>query len=285
MLSKGINFWAFTKDIGGEQADPRTAISYAAELGYDSFEPTVDSEEGLLSLASTEQQVRQVVRTAQQAGIAMPTLASGLAWKISPTSPEKAVRQKAVQNTEKLLHIAAWLGAKTLLYIPGMVSASFIPDFEPQPYAKVEQYAKEAVAQLLPTAERLGIRIAVENVWNRFLLSPTEMCAFIDYFSSPWVGAYFDVGNCMLYGHPEDWATVLGSRIFAVHLKDFRVSVGNLDGFVDLLAGDVDVVGVIKTLTDIGYNNAYTIEYVLPSLGSVEKGIAALRVVERQLQI
>jgi hexulose-6-phosphate isomerase len=106
------------------------------------------------------------------------------------------------------------------------------------------------------------------------------MQAFIDRFDSPWIGSYFDTGNVMLYGHPEDWIRTLGRRIFAVHVKDFRVNVGNLDGFVDVLAGDVDFPAVMAAFREVGYGGPYTIEYVPPTLGAAEKGIAALKLIE-----
>jgi hexulose-6-phosphate isomerase len=186
-----------------------------------------------------------------------------------------------VRQYEKALQVAAWLGAETLLYIPGMVSASFVPDFVPQPYDRVDAWARESLTRLLPAAERLRVTIGVENVWNRYLLSPLEMRAFIDSFGSPWVGAYFDVGNVMLYGHPEHWISLLGERIHAVHLKDFRVAVGNLDGFVDLLAGDVNYRAVMQAFGDIGYDGPFTVEMVPGKPGDVEKAAAALRVIER----
>jgi len=117
-------------------------------------------------------------------------------------------------------------------------------------------------------------------VWNRFLLTPVEMRDFIDSFQSPWIGSYFDVGNIMLYGHPEHWIEILEKRIFAVHMKDFRVNVGNLEGFVDLLSGDVDFKKVMGSLQNIGYSGPYTAEILPGYTGSVEKAIVALQIIE-----
>ena len=168
-----------------------------------------------------------------------------------------------------------------VLYLPGMVSAPFLPGFEPQPYDVVDQLAREALKRILPTAEKLGVTVAIENVWNRYLLSPLEMRDFIDSFQSPLVASYFDVGNVMLYGHPEHWIAILGKRIAAVHLKDFRVSVGNLSGFVDLLAGDVDYRKVMNAFRSIGYQKPFTAEIAPATPGSVEKALAALTIIER----
>jgi hexulose-6-phosphate isomerase len=279
-MLKGINYWAFPAEPDGKALDHLGAVHRAKELGYDALELTVDGEEGLVSLSSTQAECEKVRNEAEKIGVQLNTVASGLAWGTSPTDPDPRVRERAVENTKKTLQVAAWLGAKTILYLPGMVSAVFVPDFEPQRYDKVDKWARESLRAALPTAEKVGVRLAVENVWNRYLLSPVEMAAFIDSFDSEMVGAYFDTGNCMLYGHPVHWIEILAERIFAVHLKDFRVNVGNLDGFVDLLAGECDFHACFNAFNAVGYRGQYTIEYVPPTLGAAEKGIAALKLLE-----
>lgn len=281
-MKKGINYWAFPPgEVSGLPGLLHT-LTYARDLGYDTFEPTVDGPGAPLSVTSTQNEVEQIRRHAESVSLEIPTVASGLAWGVSPTHPDSAVRAQAVENARSVLQIAAWIGADTILYLPGMVSAVFVPDFEPQQYDHVQTWARESLMRVLETAEKLGITVAVENVWNRFLLSPVEMAEFIDATGSSYVGCYFDTGNAMLYGHPEHWIHVLGARIAAVHVKDFRVNVGNLDGFVDVLAGDVDFAAVFAALESVGYNRQFTIEYVPPTLGAAEKGIAALRILEQQ---
>lgn len=284
-MEKGINYWAFPPDPDGSVVDPIEAMRRAKAMGYDAFEHTVDGPEGLLSFNTSKRDAEKVRAEAQKLGLALNTVASGAAWGTSPTDPDKEVRRQAVENTKKVLQVAAWLGAETLLYLPGMCSVVFVPDFTPQPYDKVDKWARESLAEVLPTAEKLGVKLGVENVWNRYLLSPLEMREFIDSFDSPYVGSYFDTGNCMLYGHPEHWIDILGSRIFAVHLKDFRVNVGNLDGFVDLLAGDCDFHACFEAFRRVGYTGPFTVEYVPPTAGAAEKGIAALKVLEQREEV
>lgn len=283
-MKKGINFWAFPPDREGTQPDLVSAMQHAKDLGYDTFEPTVDGEGAPLSVKSSRKEVEEIRAAAERLGLEIPTVACGLAWGCSPTHPDAAVRAQAVENTRATLQIASWLGAETILYLPGMVSAVFVPDFTPQRYDLVDERARESLSKALETAQKLNVQLAVENVWNRYLLSPVEMRDFIDSFKSDLVGCYFDTGNAMLYGHPEHWVEVLGKRIFAVHMKDFRVNVGNLDGFVDLLAGDVDFAAVMGALEKTGYRKQFTIEYVPPKLGAAEKGVAALRALESFLE-
>jgi L-ribulose-5-phosphate 3-epimerase len=278
-MKKGIIYWAFPAEDDGQPPNPVAVLQQAKALGYDCVELTVEAH-GLISLDTTRAQAEEVRRAADAAEVELLTLASGLAWGVPPTHPDAKVRDQAVTNCTKMLEIAGWLGAKTLLHLPGMVSAVFATEFKPQPYEQVYGWAREAIQRLLPTAERLGVTIGVENVWNRFLQSPLEMRSFIDSFGSAFVGSYFDVGNVMLTGHPEDWIGVLGKRIAAVHFKDFRVAVGNLDGFVDLLSGDVNFRGVMQALRQIGYSGPITAEIVPGRLGAAEKAAAAMKLIE-----
>jgi hexulose-6-phosphate isomerase len=107
----------------------------------------------------------------------------------------------------------------------------------------------------------MGVAIGVENVWNKFLLSPLEMRDFLDKIASENVACYFDVGNVVLTGYPEQWIDILGHRIKRVHLKDFKRSVGTLDGFCDLLDGDVDYAAVMAALRRVGYDGPLTAEF------------------------
>jgi L-ribulose-5-phosphate 3-epimerase len=278
-MKKGINYWAFPAKADGSPFGQVQAIARAKALGYDCLELTVEAE-GPLSPKASQADVTKIRKAAEDCGLELLTVASGLAWGESPTDPDPAVRARAVENYRRTLEICSWLGARTLLYLPGMVSACFIPGFAPQPSESVATWAREAVEALLPTAERLKVTLAVENVWNRFLLSPLEMKAFIDQFGSDSVGSYFDVGNVLLYGHPEDWIRTLGKRIAAVHMKDFRTNVGNLDGFVDLLSGDVNFRAVMGALRAVGYTGPYTAEIVPGKEGAVEKAFVALKIIE-----
>ena len=175
------------------------------------------------------------------------------------------------------MQVTQWLGADAYLYVPGAVEVFFLSEAEVIPYDVCYQRASEAISQLVPTAEKLGVTIAVENVWNKFLLSPLEMRDFIDNFDSIQVGAYFDVGNVLLTGYPEQWIRILGSRIKRVHIKDFKRSIGTADGFVDLLEGDVDFVAVKKALAEINYDSYVTAEMIPYTPGRPEKTAVAMK--------
>ena len=187
-MIKGINYWAFGPGADGTAMDPVRAMEAAKGLGFDAFELTVEAE-GRVSLETTEAEAKAVRLEADRIGIRLLSVASGLAWGCSPTHPDEAVRAQAVEQYRKAIRVTSWLGAETLLYLPGMVSAAFVEDYAPQPYDVVDARAREAVEKLLPLAEKSGVRLGVENVWNRYLLSPVEMAACIDSFCSEYLGS------------------------------------------------------------------------------------------------
>jgi len=115
--------------------------------------------------------------------------------------------------------------------------------------------------QLLPIASGFRVQIGIEEVWNKFLLSPLEFNRYIDEFQSPLVKAYFDVGNVVFYGYPQDWIRTLGRRIARLHLKDFKVdrNAGTFE-WKNLGEGDIDWVEVRKALVDVLYAVSLTTE-------------------------
>ncbi|OPZ74511.1 MAG: fructoselysine 3-epimerase [Actinobacteria bacterium ADurb.Bin444] len=148
------------------------------------------------------------------------------------------------------LRQARAIGTDVVLVVPGVVT-------EDVSYKAAYEISRRSLQELLPVAEETGVIIALENVWNRFLLSPLEMRDFVDGFQSPLVQAYFDVGNILLYGFPHHWIEVLGTRIKRVHVKDFD---SNTRQFVGLLQGSVDYPRVMAALRGVGYDGYITAE-------------------------
>ncbi|MEG0144436.1 MAG: sugar phosphate isomerase/epimerase family protein, partial [Clostridia bacterium] len=122
--------------------------------------------------------------------------------------------------------------------------------------------AQKALFHLEPYARAAGVAMAVENVWNKLLLSPIEFRRFLDAIDSPFVGAYFDVGNIIYVGYPEQWIEILGSRIKRLHFCDCRFDQAGLGMFVDLLEGDVDFEKVMPAIRGIGYDDWITVEFL-----------------------
>ena len=249
-----INAWTFPAGT-----DAPTLAASAARAGFEAIELTMDGE-GLLTALSTQEQCSQITRVLQDAGLRIASLAGGLFREFSYTDPDPAMRQKARDLTRSGLDLASWLGTDALLVVPGVVGGWN----DPVPrtgYADALARSFEMLCKLREDAEDHGISIAIENVWNRFLLSPVEMRDLIDRINSPWVGAYFDIGNAMAFGYPQDWIEVLGRRIVRVHAKDYDLGRSGIDGFnCRLQEGSVDWPAVVAALEQAGYQGPMTYE-------------------------
>lgn len=269
------SYWMF--DGGLEARKPvKEAMQEARDLGFDAIELCIASS-GVLTHNTTKSECQQIVEQANKIGIEIASLASGESWTVSPTSSDGQVRDRIIDFTKKALQITSWLGTDAYLFVPGAVQVFFLPDAEIIPYEVCYERAKEAVRQILPAARSNGVVLCIENVWNKFLLSPLEMRDFIDSFNSEYVGSYFDVGNVILTGYPDQWINILGKRIKRVHIKDFKASVGTVEGFGDLMEGDVNFNKVKKSLAAIGYNGYLTAEIIPFSEGRPQKTAEAMK--------
>lgn len=257
-MKPSISIWSFY--TGGSLRDK---LVLAKEAGFEGFEIDL-SDSGPVNLNSTQEELRAVRQSAEEVGITLSGLATGLYWGANGASSDPVVRQKAAAILSKQLWCAHELGIDAVLVVPGCVGADFIPGGEVVPYAMAYERATELVRQALPEAERLKVRIGIENVWNKFLNSPLEMRGFVDQFQSEYVGVYLDVGNVLATGYPEHWVGILGLRIVRVHFKDYRRAVGSVDGFCDLLSGDVNWPGVVKALHEVSYTGWATAEMIPP---------------------
>jgi L-ribulose-5-phosphate 3-epimerase len=259
-MIKGISYWSFPG--GSEGTKPVVeAFVEAKKAGFESIELCL-SDTGDVSLNITEAQAKTIVKAANDADIKISSVATGLFWGKSLTASDPQIRAEALKIAEKEIQTAAWLEAGAVLLIPGSVDVFFDPTSETVSYNDVWQRATDAVGSLVHLAESLKVAVGIENVWNKFLVGPAELISFIDQFNSDYIGSYFDVGNCMLTGYPEQWIRMLGKRIKRVHLKDFRRGVGTGDGFVDLLSGDVNWPEVISALKEINYDGYLTAEMI-----------------------
>ncbi|MBR2860851.1 MAG: sugar phosphate isomerase/epimerase [Clostridia bacterium] len=256
-MKKGISIWSFT------EPDLKKCFETAKDAGFDGVEVALDFQ-GPVSMESTKEDILAVKKMAEEVGVELYSVACGLYWDFNYTSDIEANREKAKEITKKQLQVASWLGCDSILVVPGAVDVVFNPASEVIPYDVAYDRALSALKELAPFAEELKVNIGVENVWNKFLLSPIEMRNFIDEIGSDFVGSYFDVGNVAYIGYPEQWVKILGKRIKKVHFKDYRRAVGSLDGFVDLLAGDVDYKAVMEAFASIGYEDWATAEMIPP---------------------
>lgn len=256
-----INYWT----IGGfEGKKPiRQALEEARACGFGGLELAFGA--GVLSADTTEADCRKIVDDARQIGVSLTTLATGNYWGCPLSSNDPAQRKAAIDFTRKYITVANWLGIKTILVIPGAVDVAWDPSVPVTPYQQVWDNATASLKELLPFAADHGVTLALENVWNKFLLGPVEFKLFIDQFNSPNIGSYFDAGNVVISGYPEHWIEILGPRIAAVHVKNFKRDdcAGVLHGFGDdLTQGDVNFAAVKESLAKINYTGPITAEMI-----------------------
>lgn len=214
-------------------------LKLAKDVGFDGIEiPPMD-----------EKQADEIRAIADDVGIELHSIIYG-GWHAPLSSADEKIVEAGLKGIERALHTAKRVGADAVLLVPGIVDAR-------TRYIECYERTQRNIKRILPLAEELGITIAVENVWNNFLLSPIEFARYVDEFNSERLRAYFDVGNVVKFGFPEDWIRTLGKRIVKVHLKDFKRDTNK---FVMLLEGDVNWEAVRQALIEVGYRGYLTAE-------------------------
>jgi L-ribulose-5-phosphate 3-epimerase len=284
MYYKAINYWV----MGGFEGslEPQKAIDVTREMGLDGLELTFGDA---LDENISAMECREIREYADAQEVGLKTLASGFYWGCSLASPVKEEQEKAISFSEKYLRTAASLGIDTILLIPGAVDVAWDDSRPVVPYQVVWENATRSLKNLLPLAEELKVNIGIENVWNKFLLSPIEMKFFVEQFESPRLGCYLDLGNVLLNGYPEHWITVLGKHIKAIHVKNFSRNDcgGVLHGFGEsLITGDLNFKKIKEALNALNYHGPLTIEMIpfsrLPDLSLPDMELA--RTVAREFK-
>lgn len=216
------------------------------EIGYDGIDMDKPADHA------------EVLKAQAESGLVVHGVVDYVHWQQPLSSPDPKVRAAGLEGLKTALRDSKAYGGTTVLLVVGVVNKEIS-------YADAYQRTQEEIRKALPLAEELKIRIAFENVWNMFLLSPLEFAKYIDDFESPWVGAYFDIGNVVNYGWPEQWIRTLGKRIVKLDVKEYsrklRDEKGPYAGFTaELGEGDCDWPAVLKALDEIGYTGWGTAE-------------------------
>ncbi|HSK69710.1 MAG TPA: sugar phosphate isomerase/epimerase family protein, partial [Candidatus Limnocylindria bacterium] len=254
-MKTGVSFFTF-----GQDADIMEACAQSAKAGYDGVE-LVLSESGSLPMGITERELVALRRRIGDMGLSVCSVGAWNLWQYNMAGEDPHAASHARDIVRKQIECASLLGADTVLVVPGWVGTNFAPGVVS--YDVAYDNASRALGELAPFAAAARVAIGVENVWNKFLLSPLEFRRFLDEIGSPWVGAYFDVGNIIYIGYPEQWLRILGKKhVKKVHFCDCRGDQAGLGMFVDLLEGDVDFAAVMGALRDIGYDDWLTVEFL-----------------------
>ena len=199
-----------------------------------------------------ERKAEEMKEAAAAANIRIDSVMNVDHWQYPLSSSDSVVVEKSLSGMRTSLRNAKLWGSDTVLLVPAVVNAQ-------TSYRDAWTRSQAQIRKLIPLAAELQVVIAIEEVWNKFLLSPLEMVQYIGEFHSPWVRAWFDVGNVVLYGYPQDWIRTLGKRIVKVHLKDFKRKEGGYE-WVNLGDGDVDWPAVRQSFTEIGYTGSVIAE-------------------------
>ncbi len=221
-------------------------FALAKAVGFDGIE---------MQTMTDRAEAEAVARASDETGLLIHSVMNMDHWKYPISSPDPDVVRRSVEGMTTSLTNAALWKAGVVLLVPAVVDAT-------TSYADAWTRSQRVIRdQLLPVAAGFRVTIAVEEVWNKFLLSPLEFVRYVDDFKSQYLKAYFDVGNVVLYGYPQDWIRTLGSRVVRLHLKDFKMdrSAGRFD-WKNIGEGDIDWPAVRRALTEIGFEGWATTE-------------------------
>ncbi len=218
----------------------------ARDAGFDAIE---------MQTIARDDEAAEVRDAAMQTGLRIHSVMNADHWRFPLSSGDRDAVNRSVAGMETSLRNAARWGADTVLLVPAVVDPT---TSYRDAWTRSQQVIRERV---LPLARDLKVIVAVEEVWNKFLLSPLEFARYVDELDSPWLKAYFDVGNVVFYGYPQDWIRSLGSRIAKVHLKDFRLDRPNgRFAWTNIGEGDIDWVEVRRAFDEVGYRGYFTTE-------------------------
>ena len=255
-IKKAVEFEMLPKS--GSYAD---RFQMARDAGFEQVEcPTMPDEH----------EAEEVKKASEKTGLRIHSVMNMAHWKYPLSSSDPAVVAESVKGMETSLRNAHFWGADTVLLVPAVVNAE-------TRYRDAWTRSQHEIRKLIPMAQQLNVIIGIEEVWNKFLLSPLEFARYIDEFNSPWIRAYFDVGNVVISGYPQDWIRTLGKRIVKLHIKDFKFE-NDVAKWTPLREGAINWPEVYKALHEVGYTGSATVE--------LEGGDAAyLREVNRRFDL
>jgi hexulose-6-phosphate isomerase len=236
----------------------RKAVEYSMLPGsipvIDRFQLAKDCGFEEIECPTTPEQdkAEEMLAASRKSGLRIHSVMNAEHWRSPLSSADPAVVEKSLEGMRTSLRNAKFWGADTVLLVPAVVNAEI-------GYAQAWERSQREIRKLIPLAAELKVIIGIEEVWNKFLLSPLEFARYVDDFQSPWIRAYFDVGNVAITGYPQDWIRILGKRIVKLHIKDFSFKK-RVAEFTPLLEGEIDFKAVHAALAEIGYQGTATVE-------------------------
>lgn len=256
-IQKGVVFGMLPGELSIEDR-----FKLAADLGIEGVE---------IGTVRDPKTLKEMIVAAEKTGVRIHSIMNSDHWGSPLSSADPEVVSRGMKCMEVSLQNAHDCGADAVLLVPAVVNPSTM-------YKDAYERSQKEIRKLLPLAEKLKVVIAIENVWNKFLLSPLEFARYVDEFENPFLKAYFDAGNVVLFGYPQDWIRTLGGRIVKVHVKGFDAGRSR---FVNLRDGTIDWPEVRRALKEVGYKGFMTAElggggreYLQDVCGRMDKIIA-----------
>ena len=267
-MKKAINAWTIPGNVSFEEM-----FAQISAAGYDGIELNLDapnSSAHSLSMNTSPDELAAIRALSQQYRLPVHSISSSLYGPDTLGADEGPDREKARSLLRRHLELAQALGAEAILVVPGGIG----PD---RSIRRAWDNCFETLSSLRGDIAGSGIRVGLENVWNNFFASPRDMVNFIDGLNCPEIGAYFDVGNVVIFSYPEYWIDLLGERIVKIHVKDFERSGWNAGHFTNLLEGSVDWPKVVAALRKAGYDGYLTAEVsALPASPEYQYQVTAM---------
>jgi len=268
----GVNQFCFPADCDVEQA-----LKRAKAIGFDCIEVCLTADQHPVQAAGGvtdaldisgyynrllhehvgDGELMELRQIAEDVGLPISSVGGIVSFSIYPlTAQDPAVARRSMDAVRRMLDAAQVLGAGSVLVIPGIASADMR-------YEQAYETAQSRLAQLADWAP--AVQLMVENVWNNMLYSPLELARFVDETGRDNIGICFDIANARRFGSPEQWIRTLGSRIREFHCKDYRMSIDNINGFTNLLDGDVNYPAVLEAAREIHFAGDWVVELVPPA--------------------
>jgi L-ribulose-5-phosphate 3-epimerase len=240
-IKKAVLLSMLPKELGF-----RERFQLAKDVGFEGIE---------IGTVSDPKEADEIKDASQKTGLFVHSVMNAEHWRSPLSSADPAVVAKSVSGMETSLRNAKLWGASVVLLVPAVVNPE---TGYHDAWTRSQKVIRE---RILPLATELKVIVGIEEVWNKFLLSPLELNKYVDEFASPWVRAYVDVGNMVFYGYPQDWIRTVGKRTVRLHLKDFKLDRPNgTFQWKNLGEGDIDWPEVRKSLADVGYEGWATVE-------------------------
>jgi L-ribulose-5-phosphate 3-epimerase len=235
------NPWKKAFMLGGlSKGSPLAAFQLLREAGF----------EGVELISPNHLDLNEVLSARDKTGLTIHGVSGSRHWQDPLSDPDPHVVARGMAAIRQEFADCKAYGGTTVLVVPAVVNKKV-------GYRDAYKRSQKCIRELIPDAQNHGVKIAIEEVWNKFLLSPPEFARYIDEFESPWVGAYFDVGNVVEFGYPEEWIRELGKRILKVHIKEYKKEKRFS---YPLGEGEIDWAAVRTALSETGYKGWVTAE-------------------------